>query len=235
MIRIAIVEDEDIYAEQLSEFVKQYAMEKNTIIRAVRFHDGDEIVHGYSGDFDIILMDIQMRFMDGMSAAEEIRKVDRDVIIMFITNRVDYAIRGYEVDALDYIVKPVSYFSFERKLERAIGRIPTEKNSTITLNYSQGIRKIRVDDILYAESEGHNLVYHTTKGDYRIRTKMSSAEEELAPLGFFRSNKGYLVNMKHVEGVQDGCCLIGGQKLLISRARKAEFMMAMSEYIGSSV
>ena len=235
MIRIAIVEDEDIYADQLSEFVKRYAMEKDTIIRAVRFHDGDEIVHCYSGDFDIILMDIQMRFMDGMSAAEEIRKVDRDVIIMFITNRVDYAIRGYEVDALDYIVKPVSYFSFERKLERAIGRIPTEKNNTITLNYSQGIRKIRVDDILYAESEGHNLVYHTTTGDYRIRAKMSSAEEELAPLGFFRSNKGYLVNMKHVEGVQDGCCLIGGQKLLISRARKAEFMMAMSEYIGSSV
>ena len=133
MIRIAIVEDEDIYADQLSEFVKRYAMEKNTIIRAVRFHDGDEIVHCYSGDFDIILMDIQMRFMDGMSAAEEIRKVDRDVIIMFITNRVDYAIRGYEVDALDYIVKPVSYFSFERKLERAIGRIPTEKNNTITV------------------------------------------------------------------------------------------------------
>ncbi|HAV28138.1 MAG TPA: DNA-binding response regulator, partial [Lachnospiraceae bacterium] len=91
------------------------------------------------------------------------------------------------------------------------------------------------DDIFYAESEGHSLVYHTGQGEYRIRRKMSEAEAELVPHGFFRSNKGYLVNLKHVDGVQDGCCLIAGQKLLISRSRKADFMLAMMENIGSSV
>ena len=206
MVKIAIVEDEDLYADQLNEFINKYADESHEIIRQVRFYDGDEIAEKYDGSYDIILMDIQMKFMDGMSAAEEIRKRDRNVIIMFITNRVDYAIRGYEVDALDYIVKPVSYFSFSRKLERAISRIPDKEDVTITLNYPQGMVRLRVDDIFYAESEGH-----------------------------FRSNKGYLVNLKHVDGVQDGCCLIAGQKLLISRSRKADFMLAMMENIGSSV
>ena len=235
MINIAIVEDEDLYAGQLNDFIEQYTEESHETIRTTRFRDGDEIVEKYDGSFDIILMDIQMKFMDGMSAAEEIRKKDRNVIIMFITNRVDYAIRGYEVDALDYIVKPVSYFSFAKKLERAISRIPREKDATITLSYPQGMVRLKVDDIYYTESEGHNLIYHTAHNDYRIRQRMSEAEETLGPHGFFRSNKGYLVNLKHVDGVQDGCCLIAGQRLLISRARKAEFMMAMTEYIGRSV
>lgn len=235
MIELAIVEDEKEYIKQLLQFVDQYQREYGEAIRVTCFYDGDEIVNGYDGSFDIILMDIQMKFMDGMSAAEEIRKRDRNVIIMFITNRVDYAIRGYEVDALDYIVKPVSYFSFARKLERAISRIPDKEDVTITLNYPQGMVRLRVDDIFYAESEGHNLVYHTGQGEYRIRRKMSEAEAELVPHGFFRSNKGYLVNLKHVDGVQDGCCLIAGQKLLISRSRKADFMLAMMENIGSSV
>ncbi len=235
VIRIAIVEDEDIYADQLNKFIDKYAAEAREIIRSTRFRDGDEIVQKYDGSYDIILMDIQMKLLDGMSAAEEIRKKDRDVIIMFITNRVDYAIRGYEVDALDYIVKPVSYFSFARKLERAAARISRRSDASITLTFPQGLIKLRVDDIFYIESEGHNLVYHAVHGTYRVRGKMSEAEAELGPYGFFRSNKGYLVNMKHVDGVQDGCCMVAGQKLLISRARKSEFMLALTEHIGNSV
>ena len=68
-------------------------------------------------------MDIQMRFMDGMTAAEKIRTLDHEVIIMFITNMIQYAVRGYEVDAMDYVVKPVEYFAFSQKLDKAIGRM----------------------------------------------------------------------------------------------------------------
>ena len=64
-----------------------------------------------------------MQFMDGMTAAEKIRQMDQKVIIMFITNMIQYAVRGYEVDAMDYVVKPVEYFSFSQKLDKAIGRI----------------------------------------------------------------------------------------------------------------
>ena len=101
MVRIAIVEDEDIYIKQLTEYMKRYQQESGEEINVTVYRDGDGIISKYKAQFDIILMDIQMKFMDGMTAAEEIRKTDSEVIIIFITNMTQYAIRGYEVDALD--------------------------------------------------------------------------------------------------------------------------------------
>ncbi len=232
MLQIAIVEDEDLYAEQLSEYMEKFQEEYNQEIRITRFRDGDQIVENYKGNFDIILMDIQMKFMDGMSAAEEIRKMDKDVIIMFITNMTQYAIRGYEVDALDYILKPVSYFSFAQKLDRAIRRLGNRESHTVVLNLTNGIVKIKIEDIYYIESEGHNLVYVTKNGEVRMRAKMQDAEDTLLQYGFFRSHKGYLVNMEYVEGIKDGNCLIHKQELPISRGRKNDFLKALAVYMG---
>ncbi len=232
MIRIAIVEDEQTYADQLRDYMEQFMSETGSHIHLTFFQDGEDIVENYKPDFDIILMDIQMQFMDGMTAAEKIRALDTEVIIMFITNMMQYAIRGYEVDALDYIVKPVSYFSFSQKLQRAITRIPKDNTHSITINSAAGVFRVNAEDIYYVESDGHSLVFHTKGGDYRERAKMQDREEDLAPYGFFRSNKGYLVNLDMVEGVQDGCAIVHGAKLLIARARKNEFMAALTSRIG---
>ena len=232
MITIAIVEDEEAYAKQLTEYIEKYQQESGKKFRIVHFRDGDEIVEKYTGEYDIILMDIQMQFMDGMTAAEEIRKLDTKVVIMFITNMSNYAIRGYEVDAMDYVLKPVSYFAFARKLERAIARIPQTIGTPIKVSTPEGIVRLDADAIYYIESEGHNLIYHTKSGELRERAKMQDAEDKFAPLGFFRSNKGYLVNMEYVEGVRDSCCLIRGEELLISRARRNDFMTALTQYLG---
>jgi DNA-binding LytR/AlgR family response regulator len=228
------VEDEDGSAEQLQEFLSQYEREMGVQIKCERFRDGDEIAENYKGNFDIILMDIQMRFMDGMTAAEKIRGMDRKVVIMFITNRIDYAIRGYAVDAVDYVLKPVSYFAFKEKLARAIERAGKSEGRMVLIPLTSGYVRVRTDDIFYVESEGHVLIYHTRNGDYRTRGKMGEIEEEFGSLGFFRSNKGYLVNLMHIEGVDGNFCLVGNTKLLISRARKNDFMAALAEYIGTT-
>ena len=99
MIKIAIVEDEELYISKLEQYLKQYQDESEEKFELTVYRDGDEITSGYKAQFDIILMDIQMKFVDGMSAAEEIRKQDSQVIILFMTNMAQYAIRGYEVDA----------------------------------------------------------------------------------------------------------------------------------------
>ncbi|MBP8969812.1 MAG: response regulator transcription factor [Lachnospiraceae bacterium] len=231
MVNLAIVEDEDEYAAQLTEFISKYQEESGNTFRITRFRDGDEIVTGYRGSFDVILMDIEMKLMDGMSAAEEIRKMDRDVIIMFITNMTNYAIRGYQVDALDYVLKPVSYFAFSQKLDRAISRIRKEKTDSISIEMSSGIKKLSIDSIFYIESEGHNLIFYTDGGQFQVRAKMSDFEEKLTPYHFFRSNKGYLVNLKFVDGVEDGACLIAGKSLVISRSRKSAFMDALTNFM----
>lgn len=232
MIKIAIVEDEDSYAEQLTKYIEQYQKESGNQFKVVRFSDGDEIVEKYSGDYDIILMDIQMKFMDGMSAAEQIRKQDSKVVIMFITNMTNYAIRGYEVDAMDYVLKPVSYFSFSKKLEKALKKIPHELRQSFLVNTVEGAIRVDYSSIYYVESSDHDLLYHTTNGIIKERAKMSDAESRFVPQGFFRINKGYIVNLEYVDGIRDNCCVVNGEMLLISRTRKIGFMTVLAQYMG---
>lgn len=224
MIRIAVVEDEPMYGEQLLAYIKRYEMERGKEIKVTMFSDGEDIVDGYKGGYDIILMDIQMQFMNGMSAAEEIRKRDSEVIIMFITNMVQYAIRGYQVDALDYVVKPVEYFAFSQKLDKAISRVKMTEFPSITISIEDGIKKLSISDILYVESKGHNAVFSTVQGKYVTRMTLKDLEEKLGSHDFFRCSKGFLVNMARVDGVTNGECVIGQEQIPIGRAKKKEFM-----------
>lgn len=171
-----------------------------------------------------------MKFMDGMSAAEEIRKADTEVIIIFITNMRQYAIRGYAVDALDYVVKPISYFAFSERLNKAIERIKRRERHNVLLNIRGGVLRLSVEDIYYVESQGHTLIYHTANGDYEVSGTMKQVEENLEPYDFCRGNKGYLINLAHVDSMQDGCAIVRGEKLLLSRARKSVFMEALTNY-----
>lgn len=232
MIRIAIVEDEESYIRQLVDYLKEYQKDEEEEFEITIYRDGDGITEKYQAGFDIILMDIQMKFVDGMTAAEEIRKVDSEVVIIFITNMTQYAIRGYEVDALDYILKPVSYFAFRQKLRRAVDRINRRKNTYVTLQIKGGILRVMTSDIYYVESQGHTLIYHTVKGNFESSGTMKSAEEMLAGESFSRGNKCYLINLEHVEGIQDKCAVVKGEKLQISRPRMNEFMHDLTKYWG---
>ena len=151
MVRIAIVEDEIMYKKQLEDFLHQYEKERKETFEITLFTDGDEIIENYKAQFDIILMDIQMQFMDGMTTAEAIREVDSEVIIIFITNLRQYAIRGYAVDALDYVVKPISYFAFSERLNRAVRRLKKRTKHTIIVKMRGGITRIDVADLWRAE------------------------------------------------------------------------------------
>ena len=216
--------DEEIYVKQLTEYIRKYQTERGRSIKGTVFGDGEDITENYSGGFDIILMDIQMQFMDGMTAAEKIRQMDQKVIIMFITNMIQYAVRGYEVDAMDYVVKPVEYFSFSQKLDKAIGRIRSEAKEFLMITIGEGIVKTDIADIYFIEGQRHNVIYYTSRGDYCSRITMKELEEKLAVHNFFRCAKGYLVNMNHVEGFVGSDCVIHNVHIPDSRTRKKEFM-----------
>ena len=175
---------------------------------------------------------VRLQAMDGMTAAECIRRLDQEVVIIFITNMPQYAIRGYQVDALDYVLKPLSYFPFTQRLERAILRLKSRKTDYLAVPIKGGVARIEVGDLCFVESQGHQLLYHTRTGSHPSTGTIQQAEEELAGMGFFRCNKGYLVNLEHVEGIRDGCAIVNGARLLISRGRKAAFMEALADYLG---
>ena len=235
MIRIALVEDDPTYREQMRGYLERYGKESGEKLSVTEFTDGDEIALNYKAGFDIILMDIEMKFMDGMTAAEEISKVDPEVVIIFITNMAQYAIRGYAVDALDYVLKPVSYFAFSQRLERAIGRMKRRARRYMTIAIRGGARKLDISRILYVESQGHNLVFVTDGEEHTTTGTIREVEEKLESFGFFRCNKGCLVNLEHVDGVRDGCAIVGGHALPISRGRKNEFLAALTDYVGEVV
>lgn len=233
MIRIAIVEDEELYAKELTEFLHRYEREEGEVFEISVFADGDQIVERYRSQFDLILMDIEMKLMDGMTAAEEIRRVDSEVVIIFITNMTQYAIRGYAVDALDYILKPVSYFAFSQRLSRAIGRMKKRESAVIMVNIKGGVTRLNVSNIFYVESQGHTLILHTILGNYETSGTMKEMEQKLEGMNFCRGNKGYLINLQHVDGVQDGCAEVRGEQLVLSRARRKEFMEELTKYWGN--
>ena len=133
MIRIALVEDDASYRQELKAYLEQYARENGEEIDVKTFADGDEIAQDYRAEYDIIFMDILMRFMNGMQAAREIRKKDEEVIIIFVTNTAQYAISGYEVNALDYVLKPINYYAFSKTMERALAKVKRDEEKFIVI------------------------------------------------------------------------------------------------------
>ncbi|MBO5968764.1 MAG: response regulator transcription factor, partial [Clostridia bacterium] len=110
-MRIAIVEDEAVYQQQLREYLAKYQEEFGCTLQVSVYDSGINFVHNFSSQFDIILLDVAMPYIDGIETARRIREIDSEVVILFVTNQAQHAIRGYEVDALDYILKPISYFA----------------------------------------------------------------------------------------------------------------------------
>lgn len=233
MVRIAVVEDDNSYVAELTEYLKSYQQSHEEKLEITIYRDGDEITSSYKAQFDIILMDIQMKFVDGMTAAKEIREMDSEVIIIFITNASQYAIRGYEVGALDYILKPVSYFVFSQKLTRAMERIKRLEKKNIIIQTKDGVTRLNTSDVQYIESFDHNLVFHTEEKDFISNLTMKFIEKELNNSTFSRGNHCYLTNLAYVDGIGDGCAVIKGRKLQISRSRKNGFMKDLIKYWGN--
>ena len=231
MIKIAIVEDDFTYSNQLESYLHKYEIEYGEAFEITIYTDGNAIVQDYHSQFDIILMDIEMRYMDGMSAAEAIRRIDKEVVIIFITYTPQYAIRGYAVEALDYIVKPVSYFAFSQRLARAIIRMKKREQKSVIITVKGGVVRLAANSIYYIESQGHDIIYHTSLGDYVTSGTLRDAEEALKSLHFFRGSKWYLINLSQVAGLEDGSAkLKGGKPVPLSRSRKKEFMEALAPY-----
>ncbi|MFP3154913.1 LytTR family DNA-binding domain-containing protein [Lachnospiraceae bacterium ZAX-1] len=232
MIRIAIVEDEVAHRDLLVSYIARYENESGEQLKVKTFKDGFEILEDYKSEYEIILLDVQMPFVDGMLTAKEIRTMDNEVVLIFITNMAQYAIHGYEVEAMDYVLKPISYFAFTQRLERAIKRIGNRKENNVSIKVKGGSRQLSVSDIYYIESQNHNLIYHTSKGNYISQGALKNVEPELQSMYFERGNSGYLINLRHVDAVQDGCALVGGEHLVLSRSKKKSFMDALTKYVG---
>ena len=231
VVRIAIVEDSASDRELLKKNLRRYEKEKGIQFNQREFLDGEDLVTGYTADYDLILMDIQMAFMDGMRTAKRVREMDSDVVIVFISNTPQYAIEGYKVNAIDYMLKPISWFSFSESLTRALLYLKPQDKRFITISLKGGKTKLETDRICYVEAQDHVLVYNTLDGNYVTKGTMRDAEAQLSADRFFRCNRCYLVNLKYVETYQGCDVRVNGDIIQVSRRRRKSFMDALNAYM----
>lgn len=232
MFRLLIAEDDPNCFQELKQFILDYSKETGRTFHITHYDNGEDLIEHYKPEFDLLLLDVDMPFIDGMTAAGHIRKIDPEVVIVFVTNLAQYAIQGYSVNALDYILKPLNYFSFAQRLTRALRYVRKHEDHYITIAVKGGPLKLEIGSIYYIERLGNYLTFHTHDGVYTSLTTIQQMETALLDKGFLRCNRGYLVNLAHVTGIQDGCAVVHGEKLLISRGRRAAFLDALADYVG---
>lgn len=233
MLRVAVAEDNPKDRERLLSFLKKYGEEKDVQIEVAEYTDGSELLDQYRPCYDVIFLDVEMPQMDGMKAAEKIRETDEEVILIFIANMAKYAIRGYEVQALDYVLKPVKYEAFTVKMDKVKRLAEKKKDKSISIKTGTATHRLLLSHIQYVEVVQHLLIFHTEDGDFSTRGVLKDVEAVLEENGFYKCNKCYLVNLRHVRSVHDGMVLVGNDQLQVSRARKKAFAEAVADYIGN--
>ena len=233
MIRIALVEDEAAVRAQLQGYVQRHTRQYGTEFAVTEFADGMELLDDYRPVYDILFLDVEMKHLDGMETARRVRELDKDVIIVFITNMAQYAIGGYAVGALDYVLKPVNYYQFCTKLSRAVQRVQRRRGGQVVLQLAGGgMQVLSTNDIYYLETRDRLLWYHTAKGEFSVRASLASAEKQLAQYHFSRCNQCYLVNLQYVKAVENDFVHVNTDRLEISRRQRAAFLTAVASYIG---
>lgn len=233
MIHIAIVEDDKEFVKMFQDYLQRYMRETHTAIQVETFHDGMSFLDEYSGKYQIVFMDIAMPHMNGMTTAERLREMDSDVCLIFITSLTQYAIRGYEVEALDFIIKPVTYDLFKIRLEKAISRISILDYYTIKT--ANGLRKINLSDLIYIESNKHYLYFHMTMETIRMRGTMHAVSAEFVQKSFAFISGSLLVNLSYVEGIQGNSLMVDGETFVIARTYKTKFRERLTEYMGGII
>ncbi len=229
MIYAAIVEDDEKSAELLCQYLKRYEQAAEEEFRVALFQNAVNFLEPYR-KFDLVFMDIQLPHINGMEAAARMRKIDAGAKLIFVTNMAQYAVKGYEVDALDFIVKPVSYSDFSFKMKRAVSAVKLCRKKELIISLPSGMACISSDELKYVEVRGHNLTYHLNNGQIVARGTMANAEEQLAAWSFLRCNNCYLVNPRYIDWVKGYIVKVDGEELQISHPRKKKFMEDLSSW-----
>ena len=236
MHRILIVEDTPAEADSLASCLRRYEAERGESFAVEVVSSALEFMERRPRA-DLIFMDIDMSGVNGMEAAELLRTYDEQTPLVFVTNLAQYAVRGYSVDALDFIVKPVEYPDFVLRMDRAMRAMARNARATISLSTPEGLRVIGLDRVEYVDILRHDLYYHLAgeAEPLRIRGSIRAAAEQLGD-GFVKVSASCLANMAQVRLVRQGSVVMaGGNELFFSRGCRKAALETLANYVGRSV
>lgn len=231
-ISVAVVDDDK---RELNNIKSLFATSLECLdqeFKADFFTDGLAFLDKFKDNYDIVMLDIEMPLIDGVTLAKKIRRTGSQCNIVFITHMPQYAIEGYEVEAIAYLLKPVRPANFVEVIKRAVKRIAALRSESvnIVLLDRNGVKSIASSDIYFIEVMDHQIIFHTVDGDYTNRMTLNSLEEQLKE-NFARCNSCYLVNLKYVDTIINNTVKVKGRELSVSRNKKKAFIEKYMEYM----
>lgn len=230
-MNIAVVDDDPRDRRLLEQYIEKYSLEHKEKCEVFLYANGLDFLEDMEKNFHIVFLDIEMPHMDGLQTARKMRETDENTVLIFITNLAQYAIHGYEVNAIEFMVKPVGYYNFSDKMSKALKFVKRNTEKVILFKKEDVITKMPVSEILYLEKDKNYIVFHTERGEFKERGSMAEMGEKLAGLGFSKCISGCMVNLRYVTKMEKDLVWIKDICLPVSRAQRKLFAKEFADFL----
>ncbi|WP_181899190.1 LytR/AlgR family response regulator transcription factor [Lachnotalea glycerini] len=232
-VNVAICDDNEIFCNQIKEFIERFNKENNTNCEVSTFNSGFDLLGQYTAEYKIIILDIEMKGMNGIETALEIRKKNQKVIIWFLTVSKDYMLEGYKAEAFRYLIKPLSYDDFAKEFDESIRWVDEKYVRPIIVEYKNETYHLETNDILFIEVFGHKLIYHLLNEKITTIDTLKNIEIELCKLNFVRIHRSYLINLKKVKTFnRNEVVMKNNERIPISKYKEKDFKEAYTHLWG---
>ncbi len=231
MITVAIVEDEEANTRHMKSMLEQFGKENDISFVISCFSNGINFISDYTANYDLVFMDIDMPHMNGLETARLMRKLDEDAVLVFVTNLAKYAIKGYEVAAADFLVKPVEYGVFCAKLRKVLKHVKTGDEPLLLVKSALGRAKVLLSDIYYISVTGRYVTLHTKNGEMLMHISMKELEKQLENYHFVRCDTSSMVNLAYVTAINKDSAEVNGVAVPCSRNRRKALLDAFTLYL----
>lgn len=230
MLHLAVVENEKKASDQTLSLLERYFTSKNLPYRVSVFENGFDFLENHPESFDAVFLDIDMPGKNGVEVAEELRAMRLDLTIVFVTNLAQFALEGYKVSAMDFLLKPVSYVDLAHVMDKIVGMQSPKDFGDFLLPLRSGVQRFRNEDILYIILNGHDVILHSKNGEeVSFRGSIRNIAEKVNPDILIRCNSGTFVSLLYLDRIDgDSIVLQGGDTFPISRSKKKDVLKAMS-------
>jgi DNA-binding LytR/AlgR family response regulator len=232
-MKIGICEDEIVEIEYIKKLIKSWGDEKKSVCFIESFYSAEEFLFKYEtgNPFDLLILDIQMKEINGMELAKKVRAMDINVKIIFLTGIKDYVFEGYEVGAARYILKPLKEKDFFKTLDTISKELKESAHNYFVFSYEGENIKVSYEEIIKIEVDGHYVNMLTIDNECRWKESLLKMKERLESKVFVMANRSAMVNVMHIEKITKNDCIMCGNIVVpISRNNYKDVNEAFINY-----
>lgn len=236
-MKVLICDDQPQFLDVLQKCLEELALEIHIDLSIILFTNPDQVINYIKEyiDIHIIFMDILLGDKNGYDAAIKIRQISPNSKIVFLSSTSAYAIRGYEIKATRYLLKPIKKSKLLNVLKEIVLELQYVDNNYIVERNDYGIHKIFLKEIVYIETYSRNTLIHTTSGEY-ISYKSMKEHENRLDSNFIRCHSSYIVNMEFIKDYHEyEVYLSNNEKIWVSKNRRRDFLHSLTKFYGKQL